>query len=236
MRAERVVRLVAFPEHLRELEIDGSLIAGRLHEEPSLEWDESITCLLGSLKTLRLANIDLDVEPPRIQRPLSVMSLTLHNVCWTNGGLLDLLNGACLLHELDVATTDKEEHDEQIGAVLENCTVESLRYTVEKDTAEGWCALDVESPLTLSMRRLHLDGILVDAGWLSVIEEKYRGLEELSVIGRLVRVTAEEWAAFMLRTSLSARLPMGTNCPPFSRWPKEDICALQETLRDRLLI
>ncbi|KAF8973758.1 hypothetical protein BDZ97DRAFT_1912226 [Flammula alnicola] len=235
IRAERLLRLIAYPDILQDLHIDGSLLGHHLTSRPSLEWDESLAFAFPNLRKLRLTEIELDITPPSILSASSISSLIVENVHILSGHLHHLLNGAKALDRLHITSNDPAVSDEQLRLVLASCAVGCLHYNMRKDTNLNRFLLGMDSDSVESLRCLHLDGVFVDLGVLWVVEQICRNLVEFVVSGRTVRVSSDEWAHFIRSGALSSLrrlgLPWGTNIPPFMPWSPSDSQQIRDAYR-----
>ncbi|KIK04275.1 hypothetical protein K443DRAFT_676036 [Laccaria amethystina LaAM-08-1] len=233
LNAARFLSLLSNPYAVNDLHIDGSLLADSLCSRPSVEWDESMTFRFPNLKRLQLTHLDLDIIPS-ISCPLPASQLVLEDVDITGGFICQMTNGASI-DFLHVLTKRAEEFDEQIRLVLDSCRVGCLEYEVRGEVPSTRFIIDAASPNYPFLHGLHLRGLQVDVGTLIGIEARCQNLVELTVCGRMVRVTAKEWSELISCGSFGSLkrlgLPGGTNSPPFVTWPSaaargiHDACA-----------
>ncbi|KAF9569761.1 hypothetical protein CPC08DRAFT_701639 [Agrocybe pediades] len=237
VKAERFLRLISNPDDLQELHIDGSLLRERLNSPPSLEWDESLAFSLPNITKLRLTHVELDIAQASIPIPSSITSIVLEDVHIVNGHISQLLNGRKSLDRLHLTTSDPTAFQEQLRLVLASCVVACLHYETQKETKHSDIPFDIEAENLQSLRCLHLNGHFVDINILTAINETCRGLVELAVLGRAVRVSTEEWAHLLQSGAFSSLrrlgLPWGTNEPPFCRWPPAAVAQIQEACNFR---
>jgi hypothetical protein len=220
VKAERFLKLLAVPDVVDEIHIDGSLVAHRLSCPPSLEWDESMAFQFPNLRKLRLTRVELDISPPSVQFPLAISSLHLEDVNISHGFLPHLLNGTQSLEHLHVHTKDAAVYDEQIRLVLASCAVECLHYEVERERHGNNFVLDGETCDTKALHCLHLQGHFVDLVFATGISMMCRNLIELVVCGREVRVGAEEWATLIARGGFESVRRLGL---PWGSWSNEEV-------------
>jgi hypothetical protein len=221
VKAARFLKLIAVPDAVDELHIDGSLVGHRLSCPPLLEWDESMAFQFPNLRKLRLTRVELVISPPSIRRfPLSISSLYLENVNITYGFLPHLLNGAPSLEQLHVNTKDAAVYDEQIQLVLASCAVGHLHYEVERERHANALVLDGETYNTKALHCLHLRGLFVDLGFVTGISMMCRNLVELVVCGREVRVGAEEWTKLIKSGGFDSVRRLGL---PWENWKNEEV-------------
>lgn len=220
VRAARFLKLIAVPEVVDELHIDGSLVGHRLSCRPSLEWDESIAFQFLNLKRLRLRRVELDISSPSVQVPLTISSLHLEDVNITHGFLPHLLNGARSLEQLHVNTKDAAVYDEQIQLVLASCAVGCLHYEVEREGRRNAFVLDGDRCNTRTLHCLHLRGIFVDLRLVTGIGMMCQNLVELVVCGREVRVGAKEWVALITSGRFGSVQRLGL---PWDNWRNEEV-------------
>lgn len=219
VKAARFLKLIAVPDIVDELHIDGSLVCHRLSCPPSLEWDESMTIQFPNLRKLRLTRVELDISSPSVQIPLAISSLHLEDVNITHGFLPHLLNGTQSLEKLHVNTKDAEDYNEQIQLVLASCAVGCLHYEVEQERHGSGFVLDGDTCSRKTLHSLHLRGLFVDLGLVTGISTMYRNLVELVVCGREVRVGANEWATLIGNGGFESVRRLGL---PWGRWRDEE--------------
>ncbi|KAF8807591.1 hypothetical protein BYT27DRAFT_7099759 [Phlegmacium glaucopus] len=220
VKAARFLKLIAVPDVVDELHIDGSLVGHRLSCPPSLEWDESIAFQFPNLKKLRLTRVELDISWPSVQFPLPISSLCLDNVNITHGFLPHLLNGTRVLGQLHVKTKDAADYDEQIQLVLASCAVGCLHYEVERERHGNAFVLDGDMSSTKTLHCLHLRGLFVDPGLVTGISMMYRNLVELVVCGRQVGVGAKEWATLIASGGFESVRRIGL---PWGNWENDEV-------------
>lgn len=229
--AERFLQSLGDPYAVKNLHIDGSLMADSLSSRPSLEWDESLAFKFQSLRTLRLTSIELDIIYPSIPYQLSILELVLNNITITSGFLSHLLHETPSLERLCVLTKNASEFDEHLRLVLVSCHVHVLECEMQADLPSHHAIFDSSSQLP-SLRCLRLSGFQMDTDSLYAIGQSCRNLEELLISGRMVNVRPRDWVRFLesgIPSSLrNLGLPWGTNQPPFVKWhdaAKQEILA-----------
>jgi len=218
VKAARFLKLIAVPDVVEELHIDGSLVGHRFNCPPSLEWDESITIQFPNLKKLRLTRVELDISTPSIQTPLAISSLHLEDVNITHGFLPHLLNGTRSLEQLHVNTKDTAVYDEQIQLVLASCAVGCLHYEAERGRHGD--AFILEGDNTKALRCLHLRGLFVDLGLVTGISVMCRNLVELVVCGYEVRVEAKQWVTLIASGGFESLQRLGL---PWGNWTNDEV-------------
>ncbi|KZT21666.1 hypothetical protein NEOLEDRAFT_734306 [Neolentinus lepideus HHB14362 ss-1] len=208
VRAERWLSLINCSS-LVELCIDGKqhrLGFGclRYQQPASLAWSNDLSGKFTKLTKLRLSNIELHIYPFALPIPR----------------LVDLvIERAYLLSEAR-CTSDFDEH---IRTLLSHCgrRLESLHYDV-RDVHLDEAMFHDSLVYCPALRELRLNGLDLNLGTLSSIEQRCGSLEQLSVEGRVVRVTSNEWAAFIGSGALpmlqQLKTPPGTHAPPFRYW------------------
>ncbi|EMD41738.1 hypothetical protein CERSUDRAFT_79376 [Gelatoporia subvermispora B] len=242
VRADRFLHALASSSTLVELNIDGTRPPSsgnahlNSHTAASLEWDEIMAYRFPRLRQLRLSDVQLTIIPSLMPCPTRLTSLTLHNVDIADGVLSDLCHEAWdSLRVLTVTTKCPEAMDEHVRSLLDVCeNLDTLQYDAcETPGVEAFT--DTEPSAGISLRELRLSGFDITPQSLASIGRICKGLRELSVAGRLVRVTPEDWATFLASGALPAlqRLatPAGTCRPPFAHWSQgmgqqvQDACA-----------
>ncbi|RDB28441.1 hypothetical protein Hypma_015318 [Hypsizygus marmoreus] len=230
VKAERFLHSLGDPQSVRALHIDGSLLVESLSYRPSLEWDESFVFKLANMNKLCLTNIELDITFPSISYQLQLSELVLDNVTIVSGHISHLVNETPSLERLCIRSQTASDFGEQCQPVLASCAVQTLELEVQTDLPSYSVVFADDLPHLLSLRCLHLTGIQVDVEILTLIGQKCRNLEELSVLGRMVRVLPREWITFMKAGSPSSLrsigLPWGTYHPPFAQW----CCAARDSV------
>ncbi|PPQ69065.1 hypothetical protein CVT25_004242 [Psilocybe cyanescens] len=239
VKAERFLRLIANPDEVEELHIDGSIISHRLSSSASLEWDESLAFGFPSLNKLRLTHIELDIIPPSMPYITSITQLILDNIHIIDGYLLNLVNGAKSLDRLHVTTSDPDVFGEELRLVLTSCAVRCLHYEAQKVNKADPFVVHIVPTNAASLRCLHLHGLFVDLAVLTVVNDICLNLVELTISGRAMRISPQEWADFIRSGAFSSlqrlSLPWGTNGPPFLTWPESDIKNIQEACASRTI-
>jgi hypothetical protein len=232
VQAERFLHSLAHPHTVTELHIDGSVHSvGHSHfrcrKPASLEWDEVIAFKFPNLRKLKLSNLEIDIAYPPMSYDLEVTDLHLDNVDITSGYLPHLFHESwsSLLH-LSVIAKTALDLDEHLRLTLDCCGpgLETLHYEVV-DARSDHILFDDPFTMLPSLQHLCLCGIDIQPHTLSVIQEICPNLEDLSVTGRVVRVSPNDWALFLSSGALPSlrhlSIPWGTYYPPFVRWSQE---------------
>jgi len=225
MKADRYIRYIGKPEGVEEMHLNGSrqLIWPRV-----VGWDEMLMFGFPRLKRIRLSEVDVDVSTAGVGYPASFTELILEDVHIMYGRLVQMLNGASRLRCLHVSIGSYGLVDEeQLREVLMSCAVECLHYDVRRGSTRWNPFADLDGECGRRVRCLHLDGHMMDAGSLDTLRRVFGNVEELVVGGRLVRVSAGEWARFVAGGALGSlrrlRLPGGTNWPPYAQWSTAEV-------------
>lgn len=239
VKAERFLRLIANPDEVEELHIDGSAIVQRMSSSASLEWDESLAFGFPSLNKLRLTHTELDIIPPSIPYTTPITQLILENTYIVDGYLINLLTGTKSLKRLHVTTSDPDVFGEQLRLVLASCTVECLHYDAQKVNKADPFVVHIVPTNAGTLRCLHLKGLFVDLAVLTLVNDICLNLVELAISGRAVRISPQEWVDFIRSGAFSSlqrlSLPWGTNGPPFLTWPQTDIEKIQKACASRAI-
>ena len=232
VHAERFLQSLAHPEAVTELHIDGSMHSAghsyfRCRKPASLEWDEVIAFKFPKLQKLRLSNLEIDILYPPIPYDFEVADLYLDNVDITSGYLPHLFHESwSSLRHLSVVAKTASDFDEHLRLTLDCCGsgLETLHYEVV-DAPSDHVLFDDVSTMLPSLVQLRLSGVDIQSDTLSVIQEVCQNLEELSVTGRVVRVSPVDWALFLSSGALPSlrhlSTPWGTYHPPFVHWSQE---------------
>jgi hypothetical protein len=126
-----------------------------------------------------------------------------------------------------VTAKTASDFDEHMRLTLDCCGpgLESLRFEAT-DARPEHILFDDASTILPSLRHLYLCGVDIQPHTLSVIREVCRNLEDLSVTGRVVRISPLDWALFLNSGALPSlrhlSTPWGTYRPPFVRWSQEN--------------
>ncbi|KAJ3762148.1 hypothetical protein EV360DRAFT_36294 [Lentinula raphanica] len=220
--AERFLNCLTHPHILKELTIDGSLIAHSLSARPSFEWDEVMANKFAGVQKLRLLHLELDIMYTSSPYQLQLADLILESVDIISGDISWLLQNTNALRCLRVSGESSFDLGEQVSVVLQNYHLESLHYAV--GTSSSWDSMLFARSLAgaTSLRSLYLDGVRVDSETLYAIHAQCPAMEQLYVSGRYVPLTREEWAGCIASGLFPALrklgLPEGTFCPPFIKW------------------
>ncbi|KAJ8456975.1 hypothetical protein ONZ51_g11806 [Trametes cubensis] len=230
--AQRFLGVMVDTRAVTELHIDGCMLSkGRSTSlapvVPSLEWDDAIAFRFPNLRSLTLSNVLLTIIPSMMDRPSGLTHLTLNNVDLDVGFLPDICQGSWeTLRDLRVVGGNAVELDDGIRSMLEMCeNIETLHYEAP-DLCSHASVFDDEPPPCPSLRRLYLSGFDANPQTLQAIIQACPQLEDLAVLGRVVRISPEQWASFVTSGALPSlrRLvaPSGTNQPPFTFWSSSE--------------
>jgi hypothetical protein len=232
VQAERFLQSFVHPDAVTDLHIDGSTHSVgrsyfRCRKPASLEWDEVMAYKFPNLRKLKLSNLEIDILYPPIPYDLDVTDLYLDNVDITSGYLPHLFHGSwSSLRHLSVIARTASDFDEHLRLTLDCCGagLETLQYEVV-DARSDHIVFDDSSTMLPSLRQLRLSGIDIQSHTLSVIQEVCQNLEDLSVTGRVVRVSPFDWNLFLRSGALPSlrhlSTPWGTYHPPFMHWSQE---------------
>ncbi|KAI0785987.1 hypothetical protein C8Q75DRAFT_735110 [Abortiporus biennis] len=229
--AEQYLHMMPYAHSITSLSISGQQTSGDqtpLHQQhsSSLEWNEVIAFKFTNLKRLRLTNLSLTIAPPSLPYTMSIEDIAFDNVAVVDGMLFDMLQDSWnTIRTFSVSAKASLDQDEQLRWTLESCEkLEKLHYELRDCLGQGIIFSDEIPPLP-SLRQLHLMDVNLNPQSLLLIKERLSSLEELSVSGRTLRISSNDWANFVqsgLPTSLrSLHTSAGTNVPPFAHWTKE---------------
>ena len=240
VQAGRFLHSLGHPETITELHIEGNLSdENHCSRLASLEWDEVIAFKFPNLRKLRLSNMELDVIPPSIPYELGITELILENVDIVSGYLHHMLHQSWRFLDHLSVTTVAAEFDPHMYLMLRCCapTLQTLTYQTWPDLLAENTIFSHGPESYPSLRRLYFVGVAVDYETLSLIGERCQSLEELSVQGRIIRVTPDEWTTF-IRSSAPCSLrrlsaPGATWRPPFEAWSHESGMALRKVCAER---
>jgi len=233
VQAERFLHSLTHPDAITELHIDGSTHSTghsyfRCRKPASLEWDECMAFKFSNLRVLKLSNLEIDIIYPPIPYDLKVTHLYLDNIDITSGYLFHLFHKSwSSMRHLSVIARIASDFDKHLQLTLDCCgpSLEVLHYEVV-DARSDYILFNDASTVLPSLRHLCLCGVDIYPHTLSVIQEVCRNLEELSVTGRIVRVSPIDWALFLSSGALPSlrhlSTPWGTFRPPFVRWSQEN--------------
>jgi len=232
VQAERFLHSLAHPDTVTELNIHGSTHRTghgyfRCRKPASLEWDEVMAFKFPNLRKLHLSNLEVDILYPPIPYDLEVTDLHLDNIDITSGYLPHLFHESwSSLRHLSVIAKTASDFDEHLRVALDCCSLglETLHYEVV-DARSDRILFDDASTMLPSLCHLRLCGVDIQPHTLSVIQEVCRNLENLSVTGRVVRVSPVDWVLFLNSGALPSlrclSIPWGTYRPPFVGWSVE---------------
>jgi hypothetical protein len=204
---ERFLEIVTHAESITQLYIDGERGAdgAPFERRSSLKWDASLVHRFRNLKVLRLSNIDLDIKEP-MSHVFRVTDLVLDNVYIANGFLPHLFHSSSLsLRTLSIQNGSEADTNAQIESMLDCCSarLESLHFdagdVATRSPESVLCTNHLGGPPRKypALRRLCLSGAGVDTATVASIAHCCENLEELSITGRLVRVTPSEWVSIL---------------------------------------
>lgn len=244
VQAERFLHMMHNTRSVMSLHIDGSYIedhdGGLSCRQPaSLEWNESIAFRFTKLRTLRLSSLQLAVLQPAMPYSLRISNLALADVTVSMGFLQNLcFESWDHVRNLSIISKNTRESDDFVRELLECCeNLESLRYEASRSGAHG-DIFEEDLPLA-SLRRLRLVDIDINPQTLVLLSQACRNLERLSVLGRKVRLTANDWSSFIRSGSLSSlqtlKTSAGTYEPMagFSRWSPDAVQSLSASCASR---
>ncbi|KAI0651690.1 hypothetical protein C8Q79DRAFT_934503 [Trametes meyenii] len=236
--AQRFLNVMVDTRTVTDLHIDGYMLSkGRSTSLrpaiPSLEWDDAIAFRFPNLRSLTLSNVLLTIIPSMMDRPAGLTHLTLNNVDIELGFLPDICQGSWeTLQNFRVVGGNAVEMEDGVLSMLEVCeNIGTLHYEAP-DLSGRPSVFDGEPPSCPNLQRLCLAGFDANFHTLQGIAQACPKIQDLAVLGRVARISPEEWAAFVSSSSMPAlrRLvaPAGTNHPPFSFWSSHE----RETLQD----
>jgi len=235
VRSERFLGFVVAVDTLERLHIDGRLLKTSLTSRASIEWSEDLAFRFPNLKSLRLTDLDIDINP--ISSPMSLQwdELILDDASIVNGLLSHLVPEGSAVKSLCVKAANVSECDEHVRMVLGSSNVHSLKYEVRKANPSDSSFLEsrgVESPRAFRVCHLELHGLHVDHGSLCTIRQRFREIEELIVSSRSISVSAADWGVYLMSGALPSLrtlgLTRGTTRPPYEPWSAAEVRALDE--------
>jgi hypothetical protein len=233
VKAERFLHSLAHPESVTHLQIEGDLDIYcsylRSQKPSSLEWDEVIAFKFPNLRSLKLSNLELDIIHPFVPYELEIADLILDNVHIIGGYLHHLLNQSWShLRRLFVIARSASEFDEHVRLMLDCCrpNIQTLHYDIQCNPRSSTAPLfGGNSQPCPSLRQLYLRDVEIGDEGLFTIGQTFPNLETLTVAGRSVRVSADDWTAFIRSGALPSlqylTIPGGTHYPPFMHWLPE---------------
>lgn len=244
VQAERFLHMMSNTRSITSLHLDGSYIhdhdGGLSCRHPaSLEWNESIVFRFTKLRTLRLTNLQLAVLEPAIPYSLRVSNLIFTDVIVSIGSVQNLcFESWDHVRNLSITAKNTQDSDDFVRDLLECCeNLESLRYEACRSGAHG-DIFEEDLPLA-SLRKLRLFDIDINPQTLAMLSQTCHKLERLSVLGRKVRLTAQDWASFVGSGSLSSltslKTSAGTYEPSsgFARWSPDALQLLSSSCASR---
>ncbi|KXN89838.1 hypothetical protein AN958_04842 [Leucoagaricus sp. SymC.cos] len=225
IQSERFLGFVTAVDNLERLHIDGASRHRSMSSRASLEWSEDLRFRFPNLKSLRLSDLELDINPSSTSQPVQWDELILENVSIVSGFLSHLAQEGSTLGKLRVKASSSCEYNEHIQMMLHSSDVLSLEYEVQKASSSDGAFLEHEemtAPHVLCLRHLELRGLLVDTGLLNSVRHRCPEIEELVVSGRLIFLSPKDWGAYLTSGALPSlrclRLTGGTNHPPYQPW------------------
>jgi hypothetical protein len=231
VQAERFIHMTSNTRSITSLHIDGSHIQ---HDDDdhsidckqpaSLEWNDSTAFRFTKLRTLRLTNLQLAVAEPSMPYAMRINNLIFHNIIVAFGSIQNLCNESWeSVRNLSVTTRDPQMSDDFVRDLLECCeNLESLRYEASCSGAHG-DLFDDDLPIG-SLRKLRLFDVDINPQTLAILAQTCTKLERLSVLGRSVRLGAQDWIGFVRSGALPSlkelKTSAGCYAPAhgFSRW------------------
>lgn len=246
VRAERFVQMMSNTHSITSLHIDGSHL-NRYHclgtttrHCPSLSWDDSIAFRFSrSLRSLRLTQLHLSISEADIPYAIRVQNLTLDGVSIESGFVQDLLHESWThLRHLSISSATPATAEDIAIPLLECCeNLESLRYEACVGGIHG--ELFEESTSLTALRKLRLYDIDVNPQTLASLSQTCGGLAQISVLGRTVRLTAQDWVQLIQSSAMPSLrvLKTSSGCPQspsgFLRWTEESCDELRSACATR---
>lgn len=203
--ADKFLRGMKSTQALTELHVDGNMPTWDSHcslqrDVPrTLHWDETVALRFPNLRNLRLSNLELSIDTPATTPSLHLTDLALNNITITHGSLHHLCPASWdTLGHLSIVADNADDWDEHIRFMLDKSTdnLKAFSYEVPDSRMNHNIFHDELLPL-VSLRELHLGGISVDNVTLGSLERQCQNLEHLSICGRIVSVTCQEWIRFI---------------------------------------
>ncbi|KAJ3551373.1 hypothetical protein NM688_g4743 [Phlebia brevispora] len=231
VQAGRFLQMMSHTRTICSLHIDGSDLEDSdsfcWRQSPSLEWNEAIAFRFVGLRELKLTHLQLSISDPPLPYALPIMNLILDNVSLAHGSIQHLCHESWdAVRSLSVSLKIEEHPDVIVRELLECCTnLECLRYESCDGGAHGDIFAD-DAPLT-SLRTLVLADIDINPQVLLMLNQACQSMEQLSVLGRAVRLKQQEWANILHSGAFPSLrrlcIPCGSNEPPFgfSTWSED---------------
>lgn len=202
--ADKLLRGMSSAQRLSELHIDGNMPAWdhscslQIVIPPTLHWNEAAALRFPSLRKLRLSNLELSIDTPADIPSLHLTDLALNGISIVHGSLRHLCPASWdTLHHLSIIADNAVDWDEHIRFMLDKSTDNLKAFSYEvPDSRMNPIFHDELSPL-VSLRELHLGGVSIDNVTLDSLERQCQNLEHLSICGRIVGVTCQEWIRFI---------------------------------------
>lgn len=243
-QAERFLHMMPNTRSVTSLHVDGSDIEahdGSLSCGPpaSLEWNESIAFRFTKLRTLRLTNMQMTVLEPPMPYSLRISQLYFTDVTVCIGSIQNLcFESWDHVRSLHITASNTRDSDDFVRDLLECCeSLESLHYEVTCSGAHG-DIFEEDLPLS-SLRRLRLFDVDVNPQTLAILSQTCPNLERISVLGRKVRLTAQDWASLVNSGSLSSLKTLQTSAGTFEpssgflRWSPRALQSLASSCKSR---
>ncbi|KAI0094602.1 hypothetical protein BDY19DRAFT_913690 [Irpex rosettiformis] len=239
IQAERFLHMMSNTRSITSLHIDGSYLqqdddSFDCKHPASLEWNDSIAFRFTRLRTLRLTNLQLALAEPSMPYVLHISSLIFHNVTIAFGSIQNLCNESWdSVRHLSIATRDTHASDDFVRELLECCeNLETLRYEASCAGASGDLFGGEEIPVG-SLRKLKFFDIDINPQTLVFLGQSCANLEYLSVLGRSVRLRAEDWIRFIGSGALPSLKVLRTAAGCYE--PSSGFLRWSEDLREQLL-
>lgn len=243
VQAERFLHMMSNTKDITSLHISGftqdrSRYGASIISCPSLEWDEVVAYKFPQLRTLRLSNIALSIIPPSLPYSLPITDLILEDIEIVEGFLPHLCHESWdSVRKLKVVMKASITSDEQVRWMIECCAnLQALHYELRGVVAHH-NIFDENMPTLRSLIKLRLGDVNVNPQCLLSIGQTCLGLVELTVLGRSLRLTLEDWINFIQSGALPSLKTLhatpGTNAPPFSFWDPLGMQSIAEACHTR---
>lgn len=250
IHAERFLRPLMYPHQLEELIIDGyshgyhgasTIYCSR--KSASLVWDSELFSQFTRLRRVRLSYVELTIHRSTLPDSLHLTHLSLDNVTIVDSHLSNIsLMSSGSLRCLSISARDDVDLQTHLPSLLGSCSssLEELCLYAWGANCKG-LVFNSDAPSFPSLVEIELNGIDTDRHTLACIEQCCPKLERLSVSGRAVHVTPQEWIAFLGSGALPTLRSFSPVCAGqhgSRAWTEEylkqvqDICSLR-TLQTR---
>jgi hypothetical protein len=241
VQAERCLHLVANPQSITSLHIDGGtseLCSSFLCTSiASLEWDETLAFKFHNLHSLHLSKLELEVVSPSMPYQISLTSLSMDEVS-VNGRLSWLAHRSWnSLANLTILTSSESELSSHVKEMVACCrNMRRLQYEVNYRAGPQDPIFDGDLQPCPSIREVALGGRL-DYALLGIITQCCPSLEALIISGRPA-VSPDQWVTFLESDSAATlkelSTPWFTYTPPFQfRWSAKQLGEVQDACRER---